>query len=75
MYRRGVPIPVIVTYIRDMRSVGLVFVHGQWRTNPISSTVGLGQGCSLSPLVFRWRIEDEVAEAGRSGTCMAMSEL
>lgn len=46
-----------------MLSVELVFVHGQRRTTPISPIVGLKEGCSLSPLVFRWCIEEAGAEA------------
>lgn len=63
MYRRGVPVPVITAYLRDMRSAEFVFVHGQWRTRPVSPAVGLPQGCSLSLLVFRWCMEDLADEA------------
>lgn len=39
-------------------------MHGRWRTPPpFTPKVGLRQRCSLSPLVFRWCVENAVAEA------------
>lgn len=41
-----------------MRSSELVFLQGNWRTRPVTPSVGLRQGCSLGPLIFRWCVED-----------------
>lgn len=40
-------------------------MHGQWRTEPVSPAVGLRQCCSLSPLMFRWCVEDLEAAVWR----------
>lgn len=58
MLRRGVPPPVVATYIRDMRRSGVVFA-----CKMADATVGLRRGCSLSPLVVRWVVEDVVSVA------------
>lgn len=58
--RRRVPPPVVAAYLRDMRGSELIFVHDGWKTRPIRPSIGLRQGCSLSPLVFRWVMEDAV---------------
>lgn len=39
-------------------SVELVLFHWAWRSTPVSLVVGLRCGCSLSPLTFRWCMED-----------------
>lgn len=54
--------PVVATYVTDMRSAEFVFVHGCWRTCPSQPNTCLRQGCSLSPLTFRWVMAD-VADA------------
>lgn len=65
MLRRGVPPPIGAAYVCDMRGTELVFQRAKLQTQGIRPTVGLRQGCSLSPLVFRWVMEDLVAEARR----------
>lgn len=62
MRKRG-PEPVVSAYVRDMRDTELVFEHAGWKTQGIQPTVGLRQGCSLSPLACRWVMEDLMAEA------------
>lgn len=63
MLRRGVAPPIVAAYLRNMRGNELVFVHDGWRTRPIHPSIGLRQGCSLSPVVFRWVMEDTIDAA------------
>lgn len=62
MQNKNVPAPVIGGYIRDLQNSKAILKHGGWRTTPIQQRVGLRQGCSFSPLVFRWILEDTLAE-------------
>lgn len=62
MERRDVPRPVIAAYLRELRSARMVFRHSGWATEGIAPSVGLRQGCSVSPMIFRWTME-EVFEA------------
>lgn len=36
----------------------MVLRHASWETSPIRAGIGLRQGCSASPLVFRWVLQD-----------------
>lgn len=58
MERRDVPRPVIALYLRELRSVRLVFRHSGWATKGIAPSVGLRQGRSVSHMIFRWTMED-----------------
>lgn len=72
MHRRGVPAPVGALYLREIRASTLVFGHIGWHTAPVSPTIGLRQGCGVSPMVFRWIMEDifvEVQEDWRRREC------
>lgn len=57
------PLQVFTAYLRDVLSAELVFVHGQWRTQEVYPAIGVRQGCSLLPLVFRSCMEDLASEA------------
>lgn len=59
--RRGVPQPLAASYIREIGATSLQFRHSSWQTKPITPTLGLRQGCSLSPMVFRRVLEDVMA--------------
>lgn len=61
MRRRGVPEAVIDSYIQEMRETTLEFGHGAWCTKGVAAIAGLRQGCDLSPMVFRWILEDSMA--------------
>lgn len=49
---------MLASCIAEMRSAELVFSRGVWSTRRIQPTVGLRQGCSLSPMVFKCALED-----------------
>lgn len=53
-FRRFPALSVIASYIREVRSAEIVFSHGVWSIRPVRPTIGLRQGCSVSPVVFRW---------------------
>lgn len=78
MCRRGVPVPISTTYLRDMTPVKLVFVHVAWRATQVSPAIGSRHGCNLFPVIFRWRMEDSssVARAKRQseGQDLAMHD-
>lgn len=59
MKSRGVPPPVIGACMRDMRSTRMVLKHSLWATDEVAPRIGLRQGYSRSPLVFRWVVDQE----------------
>lgn len=61
----GVPKPLAASYVRDIRATSLQFRHSAWQATPITPTVGLRQGGSLRPMVFRWVLEDVLATHAR----------
>lgn len=56
--KRHVPEPLALAYIREARKASMTFEHGAWRTPPVVASVGLRQGCSASPMLFRWILSD-----------------
>lgn len=53
-----VPAPGVATHLRDMRGSELCFTQDGWRKN--TSPEHRAQGYSMSPLVFRWIMEDAI---------------
>lgn len=58
MKKRGVPEPLALAYLREARRAHMRFRHATWSTDPIRAGVGLRQGCSPSPMLFRWVLQD-----------------
>lgn len=56
--RRGVPEVLVTSYFREILGTTLCLQHGSCSTEPMQPVVGLRQGCSLSPIVFRWVLSD-----------------
>lgn len=60
---RGVATPVIAGFLRVLRSSRLKFHRSSSSTPAVRPNTGLRQGCSLSPVIFRWVVEDCMSEA------------
>lgn len=60
--RRKVPRPLARAHLREASRTALVFQHNEWETSAISPKVGLWQGCSASPMSFRWVLQDALAD-------------
>lgn len=58
MQKRGVPGVLALAYLREARRARMRFRHASWHTDPIRAGVGLRQGCSASPMLFRWVLQD-----------------
>lgn len=53
----GVPEPLAASYARELRATNLQLRHASWETFLIAPTLGLRQGCFLSPMGFKWVLE------------------
>lgn len=42
----------------QLRSGRMVFRHSGWATEGIAPPIGLRQGCGVSPMIFRWTMEE-----------------
>lgn len=62
MRRRKIPRPLALAYLREAARTALVFQHNDWETSAVSPKVGLRQGCSASPMLFRWVVQDALAD-------------
>lgn len=60
MRRCGVPHMVSAANLREFRSAA---VHIIWRTEGVNPEVGLGQGCFLSPMSYRFAMTDILSES------------
>lgn len=47
---------------KSLARTGVVFQHNDWERSAIAPRVGLRQGCSASPLLFRWVLQDALAD-------------
>lgn len=52
-------------YIPEAHRASMMFEHAAWRTHPVRAGVGLRQGCSASPVIFRWVMSDCLERPGR----------
>lgn len=62
--RGGVLPQVIGASSRDMRSTRMVFKDGIWAIDEAALRIGIRQGCSLPPVIFRWTTEETRGEVG-----------
>lgn len=62
MQRRNVPRPLTVKYVKDISESKLAFRHGLWATESVFPTGRSKQGCSASPMIFRWLLDDVLEE-------------
>lgn len=58
MRRRSVPEPLVLVYLREARRARMMFRHANWHTPPVRAGVGLRQGCSAAPMLFRLVLQD-----------------
>lgn len=62
MRRRNVPEVLALAYLREARRACMTFDHADWSTRPVCAGVGLRQGCSAAPMLFRWVLADCMAD-------------
>lgn len=60
MLARGVPASEVMWYIRETRASCLHPSEGHRCAPEVTPQRGLGQGCSCSPMIFRWVVQDAV---------------
>lgn len=60
--RRCAPEAFALASIREMRRASMAFEHCDWSTPPVTAGVGLRQGCSVAPMVFRWILPECMSE-------------
>lgn len=56
--RRKVPESLALAYLRKARRAHMTFRHANWHTPLVKAGVGLRQGCSAAPMLFRWVLQD-----------------
>lgn len=62
MLKRGMELAEVFWYIRELRGSLLVLRHRPWQTFGIRPLRRLKQGCSCSPILFRWVLEDVIQD-------------
>lgn len=61
MRKRGVPDALAFAHSREARGAHMKSRHASWSADPIRAGVDLRQGCSASPMLFRWVLQDCLA--------------
>lgn len=58
MVQRGLPRAEALWYVRETQASTSRPTHGPWAAGEIKPHRGLKQGCSCSPMLFRWCVQD-----------------